>query len=151
MVIFRLRNNASSKQYFLNTMSDKELTGIKEEARGFVGRSPLFDMTKNGRPRIRLDVYCGENKPENGKYSILRHCVGYDDLAEKLRDVKGGMYFSGYGWLSKETLKDEYGRTVMAGENPQMVERLILWRGEYREHEKLAVEQLPLARELVEA
>lgn len=127
----------------------KDKTGIHEEARGFVGRSPLFDFTRGGRSRMRFDIYCGENKPEAGKFHILRHCVAYDELAEKLKEIKSGMYFSGYGWLDREALKDEFGRVVSNNGNPEMIDRLMLWRGEYREHEKVAVEQLTLGKELV--
>lgn len=97
-------------------MSDtvKGLTGIREEARGFVGRRGLkYDETSKGRPRIRFDIACGKSDEENGQYTTWRHCVGYDRVAELLKDIKQGYLVKCQGWVKTEAVLDEYYKPVI--------------------------------------
>jgi len=125
-------------------MSDKGLTGIREEARGFVGRKPLFDFTKKGRARIRFDIYCGENNIEAGEYSTLRHCVAYGEQAENLKLLDKGSLVKCVGWITSEHLRDENNNIVIYNGTSKIIERLILYKGEVQSYEKSDGTQLPL-------
>lgn len=90
-------------------MSEKVLTGIKEEAVGFVGSRGLRrDETQKGKLRIRFDLGCGVNDESDNKYPTWRHCVAYGTLAAKLKVIRPGSLLTVLGWVSTEARLDEY-------------------------------------------
>lgn len=115
----------------MSDQKEKGLTGISETARGFIGRSILFDKTQRGRDRVRFDIYCGETKPELNKYPVIRFCVGYDaEIIKLMRDARRGSLVKVWGWLSAEGKKDDNGETEMANGRVQLRETLILYKVE---------------------
>lgn len=127
----------------------KKLTGIKEQADGYVGRPPLFSRTKTGDVKVWFDIYCGMNNSDNNKYPILRHCVAYRDKAESLRGMAKGDYVNCRGWLSREALRDEYGNVITENGVVKTIEHLVLWEAKVTPAEAEKTGQLPLDKTLV--
>lgn len=125
-------------------MSDKGLTGIKETAIGFVGKTSGLVKTKAGKPTIKFDLACGENKPEENKYPTWRHCVAYGDKAISLAGLSKGSYVKVFGWVKTEALLDEEYHPVLNDGVTQLREYLILYSGEILEHVKSKEEQIPM-------
>lgn len=115
------------------------LTGIKEEARGFVGRRGLkYDETKKGRSRMKFDIASGISDYTNNKYPTWRHCVAYDALADKLKDIKPGDLVKVAGYIVTEAILDEYYKPKKDSTGEIItVEYLICKSGMTAEHQKL--------------
>lgn len=118
---------------------EKGLTGIREDARGFVGSRPApeYDRTKNGRPRIKFCIACGKTNEDDGKYPTWRYCIGYDKVAEILKDIKVGNLVKVSGWVSTESQVDEYYKPVLDEfDRPKKREVLILYKAEVAQYDK---------------
>lgn len=130
----------------LREPKEKGLTGIREVARGFVGRQRLsYDRTSNGKTRLRFDLACGITNPEFNKYSTWRHCVAYGPVADLLRTIKVGDLVRVCGWVSTEAVLNDYMQPLI--ENGKMVfhESLVLFDGDILEHDMTkTIRQLPL-------
>lgn len=128
-------------------MEAKGLTGIREEARGFVGSKPppIYDSTKNDRPRIRFNIACGQNKEEAGKYTTWRYCIGYDAVAQILKNLQIGDLVKVSGWITTECLKDDYYKPITDSDGRTKTrEFLVLFRAEITEYRKQHELQPPL-------
>ena len=108
-------------------MGDNGLTGIKEQARGFVGRRGLKrDKTKGGRARVRFDLGCGITDIPANKYPTWRHCVAYGKLTDKLSGLRPGLLIGVDGFVVTEGMLDEYYQPVKDGQSsPVTREQLI--------------------------
>ena len=118
---------------------EKGLTGIREDARGFVGNRPLpvLDRTMNGRSRIAFIMACGKNDERSGKFPIWRYCVGYDKISDNLANLKVGDLVKVSGWLTKEYQLDEYYKPVLdINGNKQYREVMVLYKAEIHAYEK---------------
>lgn len=120
-------------------MTEKQgLTGIKEDARGFVGRQPVYDKTaSSGKSRIRFDIGCGKPDPDNCKYSTWRHCVAYGDKADSLRGLIVGDLVHVWGWVTTEAIRDDYMRPIIKDGKVEKAEYLILYKAEIIERHKV--------------
>lgn len=130
--------NGSAANYD-NNMSDQVLTGIKEEATGFVGSRGLkVDETKNGKARVRFDVGCGVKDESQNKYATWRHCIAYGTLAEKLKGIKSGSWIKVIGWVATEGKLDEYFKPIRTKDGRvETVETLICHNVFISDHTKL--------------
>jgi len=120
-------------------VKEKGLTGIREDARGFVGSRPPpeYDRTKKGRPRIKFCIACGKTDEESGKYPTWRFCIGYERIAEILKGVKVGNLVRVSGWVATEALLDEYYKPVLDEfDRPQKREVLIVYKAEIMQYDK---------------
>lgn len=118
-------------------MSDEGLTGIREDARGFVGGKPILDNTRNNRDRIRFDIGCGKNETEKGRFTTWRHCVAYDKVADDLKLLAVGNLVKVSGWVRTECLRDDYYKPVLdADGRTKQKEYLILYKAEITVHER---------------
>ena len=120
-------------------MSEKGLTGIREDARGFVGShpQPKMDYTKQGRARLRFSIACGRSNKQNGKYPTWRFCIAYGEVAESLKELKTGDLIKVSGWVSTEWQIDEYYKPVVDDRGViQIREFLILYKAEITEYQK---------------
>ena len=127
-------------------MSEKVLTGIKEEATGFVGSRGLKrGETKKGKIRIRFDLGCGVNEETNNKYPTWRHCIAYGNLAEKLKAIRPGSLLTVIGWVSTEARLDEYYKPLKDANGKIITNEYLICRNVMvTEHEKIQ-STLPLA------
>lgn len=102
------------------TETTKGLTEVKETMRGFVGTRGLsIQPAKNGRQRIRFDLVAGNTDLAKLKFPIWRHCVGYDDIAKQLSDLKPREYLKIDGYLLPEVKRDYNGKPIfLAGGEP---------------------------------
>lgn len=91
-------------------MNRKGLTSCDETIRGFLGQNPRYDMTANGRLRLRFQAACTPNDEAHYKFPIWRNVVLYDELAQAMSKIKKGSYVQISGWLTKEAKRDENGR-----------------------------------------
>lgn len=121
-------------------MTGKNLSGIDETMRGFVGRRGIkFDYTnEKKRPRMRFDLAAGDNNLSLNKIPTWRHCVCYDHLALKMKRIRPGMYVIVSGWVKTEPMLDEYCQAIrdLQG-NIRTIEYLICRSGEFHDHKKL--------------
>lgn len=114
-------------------MSDKQkgLSEIHETARGFVGRSIIFDQTQRQRSRVRFELCCGDTKPEFNKYPIWRYCVGYgDEVVRALERAIKGSHVKVWGWLSCEGVKDSEGNLVEENGTLRKRETMVMYKAE---------------------
>lgn len=115
-------------------MADKKQPGlseIHENARGFVGRGVIYDVTKGGRKRVRFDLCCGNPPVNSNKYPIWRYCVGYgDELVDSVRGAGKGSWLRVQGWLSAECELDENGMKIFVDGRPKLRETLVLHKAE---------------------
>ena len=118
----------------------KGLTGIREDARGFVGSKPppIHDTTtKNNRTRIRFNIACGRNQEELGKFTTWRQCVAYSAVADILKALRVGDLVKVSGWVTTECVRDEYYKPVQDSEGrTKQREYLIVYKAEIIEREK---------------
>lgn len=115
----------------INIMGDnghgQGLTGIKEQARGFVGRRGLkHDKTRAGRERVRFDIGCGITDIPHNKYPTWRHCVAYGKLAGKLLGLKPGLLVGVEGFVVTEGLLDEYYQPVINSQKEPVVREQLI-------------------------
>lgn len=118
---------------------EKGLTGIREDARGFVGSRPLplKDKTTKGRARIKFIIACGKNDENTGKLPTWRFCVGYDKVTDDLDKVKVGDLVKVSGWLTTEFLLDEYYKPVYDNwDHHRTRECLVLYKAEIVDYQK---------------
>jgi len=118
---------------------EKGLTGIREDARGFVGSypQPKVDYTKSNRARIKFSIACGRSDKGNGKYPTWRFCVAYSEIAESLRTLRVGNLVRVSGWVSTEWQIDEYYKPVVDERGViQTKEFLIVYKAEVVEYQK---------------
>lgn len=109
----------------------KGITGIKETATGFLGANPKIDRTrKDNKTRIRFNIACGENIPQQYKYPTWRFCVAYSPTADSLIGIKKGSLVKVRGWIRTECLRDENGHPIVRDGVPEKIEVMILYEGE---------------------
>jgi len=117
------------------------MSGVREQAQGFVGRWVVIDTTANHKLRIRFDLGCGKPDEKRGKLVTWRHCIAYGEQAEKLRDIKQGDLVYVLGWVTTER--------VSHGDEPlAKKEYLILFAGEKVDKGKLAGDDKQMAMAL---
>jgi len=120
-------------------IKEKGLTGIREDARGFVGSrpAPKVDSTLNGRSRIAFCIACGKNNEKAGKFPTWRYCVGYDQVAKDLSKLKVGDLVKVNGWMITEWQTDEYYKPVLDDKGKiRTREILVLYKAEIYQREK---------------
>jgi hypothetical protein len=95
------------------TETTKGLTEVKETMRGFVGTRGLSNQpANNGRQRIRFDLVAGNTDLSKLIYPTWRHCVGYDDVAIQLSELKSKEYLKIEGYLKTEIRRDAGGKPM---------------------------------------
>lgn len=119
--------------------SEKGLTGIREDARGFVGNrpAPKYDTTRVGRSRIKFCIACGQSNESVGKYPTWRFCVAYAGIADYLKDLRVGNLVKVSGWVSTEILKDELNQPVLnEKDRTKTKEHLIVYKAEIVDYKR---------------
>jgi single-stranded DNA-binding protein len=86
----------------------KGLTGCTENVRGFLGRKPLYKKTKSGAV-VYFDISWGLNDPESNRYGTWRHCIAYNQNADKLKNCKPGTFLVLTGWIVTNPVYNEAG------------------------------------------
>lgn len=126
------------------------LTRLHEHGTGFVGSHPMpkIDTTKAGRPRIKFEVACGQNKEETGQFTTWRHCIGYspapgdiqdNDIVKALELIKVGDLVEFSGWVKTEGIKDDEGQLVKDNEGRyRLIEYLLLYDAQIMAYQKKA-------------
>lgn len=118
--------------------SEKALTGAEENMRGFVGTRHLSNEScKNGRSRIRFDICAGDTDVSKLKFPIWRKCVGYDDIANRLKDLQPGEYLKVSGYILPEIKRDYAGKPVFLPWGEPVIENVIILQNAVRlRHDK---------------
>lgn len=95
-------------------MVNKPITHVEENIVGFVGSSLRIDNkpTSANRPRIKFDIFKGNDDLSNLKLATIRHCVGYDGVAEKLHDLRAGELLRVTGYIITEVKRDYMGKPI---------------------------------------
>jgi len=107
------------------------LSGIREQAQGFVGSWVKKDETQGHVKRIRFDLGCGKPDENRGKLVTWRHCIAYGKVADKLNEIKQGDLVNVTGWVTTE-------RTSHVDEPLTKKEYLVLFDGALVDKSKLS-------------
>jgi hypothetical protein len=122
----------------------KGLTSCRQEIRGFVGRVKR-DLTKSGKLRIKFDLGIGKDEPEGLRYSFWRHCIAYEEHAERLQNISIGSLVIVWCWTKCEAIRDEANRPVIEDGKILRHEICIVYKSDFiQKGEYQKVKQLEL-------
>jgi hypothetical protein len=113
------------------------ITEGTENCRLLIGKKPRFDLTTQGKIRVKFDGAFGINEPENLKYATWRHCIAYGDKAENLRTAIVGSLVRVYGFIETEGKRDEFGKLIIENGQIVKVETLICLNTELLQKDKV--------------
>lgn len=102
------------------------LTGAEEKIKGFLGSSPNFRHTGDGKLTCLFDVGWGVNIPESGRHGTWRHCIAYSELADYMRGMSKGAFLYVTGWITTNPVYDNGKRAYSADGKPVTREYLIV-------------------------
>lgn len=106
---------------------NKGLTECREIMRGFTGSRGLSnEPTKAGRRRIRFDLVSGETDISKMRYPIWRHCVGYDDVAGYLHELKPCEYLKVEGYIVPEVKRDYSGKPIFLFTGEPVIDNILI-------------------------